>query len=233
MMIDAYRRRAESYWLWIILGVPGGSIVYFFMVKLRDRKMKVLGRRVLASLERPPSPDVLRRRYQGSPSFANRLALAQGLADAARYVESKTHFEALLEARTGDPDALYGLGICELELGNLQASVDALTELVDGAPSYREYAAWPELADALGRLGRADEGLELIRALVGHAPWLPHQLLLAAHLGRAGRRQEATELLERVLSEHDDSPRHFRRANRAWARQARRLLAELASRAAA
>jgi hypothetical protein len=233
MMIDAYRRRAESYWLWIILGVPGGSLAYFFMVKLKDREMKQLGRRVLASLERPPSPEVLRRRYEVSPSFANRLALAQGLGDAGRWVEAKSHFQALLESRPGDPDALYGLGVCELELGNPEAAALRLSEIVDTAPSYREYAAWPELAEALGRLGRGAEALELMRELVERAPWLAHQILLARQLDRAGASTEAVELLERALREYDESPRHVRRQNRALAREARRLLAEIAPRVAA
>ncbi len=233
MLVDAYRRRAETYWLWIIFGVPGGSLAYFFLVKIRDREMQSLQRKLLASFEKPPSPALLRRRYGESPSVANRLALAQGLADAGDFAESKEHFQALLAQRPGDFDALYGLGVCELELGDSAAAVTTLTSLIDAAPSYRDYAAWPELAEALVRMGKGAESLELVRDLARRAPRLPHQVLLARHLARAERTREADDVLARALRDYDESPRHVRRTNRPYAREARRLLSESERRQAA
>jgi hypothetical protein len=233
MLVDAYRRRAETYWLWIILGVPGGSLAYLFLVKLRDRDVQALGRRLLASFERPPPPELLRERYEDSPSFANRLALAQGLADAGQHAESITHFEALLATRPDDADALYGRAVCELDLGDAAAAVLTLERLIDLVPSYREYAAWAELADALQRQGKSNESLEALRSLVSHTPRMPHQILLARQLVRMGKVAEATALLERALREHDRSPRYVRRNDRGWAREARRMIAENAERNAA
>src|SRR5947209_2077661 len=44
MLIDAYRRRAEGYWFWVILVLPGlGSWAYFFVVKLPDLRGPNLG----------------------------------------------------------------------------------------------------------------------------------------------------------------------------------------------
>ena len=77
MLFDAYRRRAETHWLWVIVGVPGGAVAYFVLVKLRDRDMQVLQRRVLGSFQKPPSIALLQRRYDESPSFANRVRLAE------------------------------------------------------------------------------------------------------------------------------------------------------------
>lgn len=229
MLVDAYRRKAESYWLWIIVGVPGGSLAYFFMVKLRDRGMQHLGRQLLTSFRRPPSLDVLRRKREGSPSFANRLTLAQGLTDAGQYAEAREHFLALQGERPQDYDALFGLGVCELELGRGEQAAEVLSKLVELAPTYREYAAWPELSQALRRLGRTDESLELMEQLVRRAPRLSHQVYLAQHLRWAGRGSEARALLERGLREYDEAARHVRRDYRAAAREARRLLSEIGS----
>jgi hypothetical protein len=224
MLVDAYRRRAETFWLYIIAVVPGASLAYFFMVKLRDRDMQVLQRRLLASFEKPPPPNVLRRRYKESPSVANRLALAQGLTDSGHFVEAKQHFEALLDTRSDEPDALFGRGVCQLELGETDAAAATFSSLMDLAPSYRDYAAWPELAEALERLGRSDESLTLVRQLVQRAPRLPHQVLLATKLRARGHAREAEDLLSRSLREYDESPRHVRKANRAAMREAKRLL---------
>jgi hypothetical protein len=228
MMVDAYRRRAETYWLYIIPLVPGGSLAYFVMVKLRDRELRALQRRLFASFEKPPAVATLRRRYAESPSVANRLALAQGLTDCRHYTEAKQHFDALLEKQATDPDALFGAGVCQLELGDPEAAVTTLSQLIELSAGYREFAAWPELADALERLGRSDESLALVQKLVQRAPRLPHQVLLARKLRALSRDREAEDVLSRALRDYDESPRHVRKANRAAMREAKRLLAPAA-----
>jgi hypothetical protein len=224
MLIDALRRRAETYWLWIIVGVPGGSLLYFFVVRLRARDARMLQGRIVQSLRKPPSIRVLEERYAESPSVAHRIALAQGLADAERWAEAKVHFSGVLEKRPAESDALFGLGICELELGRFEAAVVPLEQLVDAYPNYRDYSAFAELAQALERAGRTEASIDLLEELVRRSPRLRHVVLLAEYLVRAGRRTEAKEHLHRALRDHREAPRHVRREGRPWARKARQML---------
>lgn len=228
MLVDAYRRRAETYWLWIIISVPGGSLLYFFMVKMKDPGMKHLQGQVMSSLARPPDVQELREQYEESPSAVNRIRLAQGLGDAGRWGEAKAHFSAVLEQRPEDPDALFGLGVCELGLGNAGDAIAPLRRVTEVSPLYRDFAAYPELAESLYRMDRYDECLDLLRRLAKSQPHLANVVLLARYLKKCGKRGEASSVLRDALKQHARAPRYVKRNNRAAAHAAKELLSELA-----
>jgi len=224
MLVDAYQRRAETYWLWIILGVPGGAVLYLVMVRLRDRDARVVGQKILRFLARPTPLVELELRYQESPSVANRLILAQGLGDAGRYDQAEQHFAAVLETRPKEIDALYGLGVCRLEQGNADGAIEPLTQVVLDAPLYREFAAYPELSSAFVKSGRTDLARELLAELVKKHPRLSNVVLFSKHLIRVGEVEDAHERLRRALRDHERSPRHVRRLQRRAAAEAKALL---------
>lgn len=224
MLVDAVRRQAETKWLWIIALVPFGAWAYFFIVKLREPGMRQLQQRMLESLKRPPAVDELRYALERSPSQANRIRLAQGLYDAGQWSEAHELFVALLEEQPGHRDGLYGLGLCRIELGDLPGAIEPLAELVEQHRRYRDYAAWPPLAQAHLELGQIDECMVLVDELVKTAPRLAHELLRARILDQVGRRAEAEAALEAALKEHDHSPRAQRRRDWLTARQAKALL---------
>src|SRR5262245_14099075 len=107
MVVDAARRGAAGYWYPVIF-LPGGPIAYFFLVKIHDyqfRGIRQFFQRVFApkvTLEK------LRFSAEETPSFVNKLALAQGLYDAALYPEAVGQFEAALRIDEDDKDALHG-----------------------------------------------------------------------------------------------------------------------------
>lgn len=224
MLVDAYQRRAETYWLWIILGMPGGAALYFVMVRLRDRDARVVGQKILRFLARPIPLAELELRYQESPSVVNRLILAQGLGDAGRYDQAEQHFAAVLETRPKEADALFGLGVCRLEQGNADGAVEPLTQVILEAPLYREFAAYPELTSAFVKSGRPDLAGELLAELVKKHPRLPNVILFSKHLILVGEIEAAREQLRLALRDYHRSPRHVRRLHRRAAAEAKALL---------
>src|SRR4051794_34879214 len=78
MLVDAYRRHAESFWFWIILIVPVlGAWVYFFVVKVHDfRRGSQAGLGLSGLFQRRPSLDELRYRAEHMPTLVNRVSLA-------------------------------------------------------------------------------------------------------------------------------------------------------------
>jgi hypothetical protein len=224
MLIDAYRRRAETYWLWIILGVPGGSLVYLVMVRLRDRDAQAVGQRILRFLASPTPLSELELRFRESPSIANRLILAQGLGDAGRYGDAEQHFAAVLTTRPGEVDALFGLGVCRLEQGDAKGAIEPLTQVVTDAPLYRDFAAYPELTSALMKSDRAEQARELLADFAKRYPRLPNVVLFSKHLIQIGEVEAAQEQLRLALRNHESSPRYVRRMNRRAAAEARALL---------
>jgi hypothetical protein len=232
MLYDAWERRAETYWLYAILLVPGGAVAYFVLVRLRDSDARRMQSRLLNAMKRPESLDKLRHRYERSPTIASRIVLAQALGDAEQWAEAREHFQGVLERRPEEHDALFGLGVCELELGNLDAAAGAFEKLEALNPAYRDFAVYPELAVTYERQGDIAKSIELLRLLVRREPRLRHAVLLAERLVQVGERDEARELLGEALTDHEDAPRYVRRTNRRWARRASALLEQLRSAAA-
>src|SRR3954447_24282 len=83
MLVDAYRRHAESFWFWVILFLPGlGAWVYFFAIKIHDFHRGEAGGFSLGALfQRPPSLEELRYRAEQMPTLVNHLTLAQRLIE--------------------------------------------------------------------------------------------------------------------------------------------------------
>lgn len=225
MLFDAYKRKAETHWLWIIAAVPGGSLIYFFLVRMKARDAKALQKRVVSSLKGPTSVDELQFAFDESPSVANRVALAQGLFDAKRFSDALAHFEEVLAERPREPDALYGIGACNLELGNATNAIEPLRKLIDINPTYREFIGYQQLAQALERMNQLDEAVALLGKLAKSYPRLPHVVVFCDYLQKAGRGDEAMQRLANALRSHDASPPHTRKLYREWARRARRTLA--------
>jgi hypothetical protein len=227
MFVDAIRRGANNHWIWAILFLPLGDVAYFFVVKMRDPGMRHVADRMLEGFKRPPPVEELEARYRTTPSIANRVALAQGLFDAGRFAESAEHFEELLARDQANKEALYGVGLCRLELDDAAGAVEPLSRLIELHRAYRDYAAWAGLCEALWKKGDEEECLELLVDLVRTAPRLRHQVLRARYLARAGRGADAQELLRAELADHDRQPRGQRSRDREWARAAQKLLDEL------
>ncbi|MBN4050265.1 tetratricopeptide repeat protein [Desulfobulbus sp. AH-315-M07] len=228
MFIDAVRRRADTKWFYLIVFVPFGGVAYFVLVKMRDHDMKMLGQQMLEGFKRPPSVEELRRSFALVASLENRIALAQGLFDARCFEEALKYFKQVLEAEPNNSSGLYGEGCCYLELDDMAAAVGPLSKLVEGQPNYRDYSAWPDLAEALWKSREQDATLELLVDLVKAAPRLPHLVLRAQYLQRAGHSKDAARLLREALADHRDAPKHVRRQGRKAAATAKQMLADLA-----
>ena len=230
MFVDAIRRKVDTHWYYVILFVPLGGVAYFFQVKLRDPGVHFMKRRLLETLKRPPSVEQLERAFKRTPSIDNQIRLGQGLFDAERYSDAHTHFEAVLDKQPADKAALHGLGCCLVELQRPADALEPLRSLIDAHPGYRDYEPWPELAEALWQTDQREESLELLTELTRRSPRLRHLVLQARYLKRAGRKADATKILNTALEDDRDSPRHVQKQNRPYARQAKDMLAEMATR---
>jgi hypothetical protein len=227
MLVDAHRRHAETYWTWIIVAVPGGDLAYLFLVRLKARDARNLQVRVARKLKGPPSLEALRYQFERSPSIGNRLMLAQGLGDAQHWGEARQHFQAVLDERSEEWDALFGLAVCDVETGHLDAAIATLERIVEHNPTYHDYDAFGELARAYESNQQRDRSIELMRRLVRRCPKLSHVVFLSELLARGEHYGEAKVQLRQALRDYEESPRHVKKEARPWARRARKMLEEL------
>src|SRR5688572_28705991 len=84
MLIDCSRRRAETYWFWIILCFPGfGAWAYFFAIKARD--FHASEGLTFWPFHRRPALQELRHRVEQAPTPANQMDLAERLIEEGEY----------------------------------------------------------------------------------------------------------------------------------------------------
>ena len=220
MLVDAIRRREPYYWLMIIFFIPGGSLIYLFMVKVQDFGLKD----VAEWFRQPPTVDQLRAAYRRTSSPARLLELAEGLNAAGESAEAVTLFEEVLEGEPDNPDALFGLGQAYVGLGDYPKAIEVLSAFVESNRGFRDYAAWPLLAFALHESGQTESCLSMLRGLFETSPRLAHAVMLAHYLIRNGKQAEASELLTTAIDDHRAAPKFTRRRNFRSAWRAKRML---------
>lgn len=220
MLVDAIRRREPYYWLMIIFIIPFGSVIYFFMVKIKDYDLE----RATGRLQKPPSVARLRDDYQRTPSLDRLVSLAEGLTAKGESVEAVNLFREVLESEPDNPDALFGTGQAYVNLERYPEAIEVLSALVESNRGYRDYGAWPFLAFALYESGQKEECLSTLRRLYEGNPRLGHAILLAHYLIRAGAKGEARDLLTTSIDDHRIAPRFVRRGSFRSALEAKRML---------
>jgi hypothetical protein len=223
MLVDCFRRRAGFGW-YVICFVPLGAWVYFFAVKIDDYDLRWVRRLFV----RPPSIDALRYAARETPSFANRIRLAEALLESGQLEEAATLFESALRSDKKDRAALHGLGQCRLALGDADGAIDVLAELVDQDASFRDNQAALDFAAALEKGGHAEDAVEVLRSVVRRNSAMAHRVSLAKALVELGRTDEARETLTRGLEGIRHAPRYIRRRDGRAAREARAILEYLA-----
>ncbi len=223
LVVDAIRRGAAYYWYPIIM-VPFGEWVYFFTIKIHDPEFDWARELYRKLTTKKVTLDERRYRVRQSPSFANKLELAQALHDAQAHGEAAEVFAEALEMHADSREALYGLALTRNALFEYEAAILHFHTLIERDPSFRDYAAYSDLANALAQSGRMEEVHELLEGLVTTSHRLGHRVLHAHYLLADDMKDEAREQLEAGLSEYDHAPKYVKRANRAWARRAKQML---------
>jgi hypothetical protein len=225
MMVDAYHRRVESFWYWIIFFFqPIGTWVYFFTFKFRTFRFS--GIRPAVSWERKLSLDELRYSVERVPTVANRFALAERLMEMKAHAEAIPLLEAVLVIEPDYCPVLHALAECRLATNAAEQALAPLEKLNQREPRWSNYLAWRTLVDVHLARGRPADALTACREFTKRSPTLENKCLLAEHLLDNKMPSEAVRVLDEALEEHHFAPWSARRRNGSWARVARRLRAE-------
>ncbi len=223
MLVDAYRRSAESFWYWVILlAHPFGALAYFVVVKRHDFRLP----RDLPLWSSGPSLAELRYQAERFPTLTNHLALAERLIEDGDDAEAVPHLSAALKIEQEHPRVAYLLAVCHVHQGNAAEALPLLTQLLKREPRWSHGIAWRLLGDARDRTGDEAGSLAAWREYARLAPTLENQCLLADRLLNAGQAGEARDLLHRALADHAFAPMRIRLRDWRWASEARRLLQE-------
>ncbi len=223
MLVDAIRRGSKSYWYFVVL-LPFGEWAYFFMVKIHDPEFEPLRALWKRLTTRKVTVEDLRYQRDQSPSYANHLTLGQALYDEGSYREARETFAQALAVHPGDREAHYGWALSQIALEEYDPAIEKLRTLVEEDPSFRDYAAWGDLAHALCEAERFEDAFEVLDRLVTKSPRLVHRVLYAHYLVHGERPDEARRQLEEGLHDDRHAPGFIRKKNRPWVRRAKKML---------
>ncbi len=223
LVVDAVRRGAAYYWYPIIM-MPFGEWVYFFTIKIHDPEFDGARELCRKLTTKRVTLEERRHRARQSPSFTHKVELAQALHDTGTHGEAAEIFTEALEMDADSREALYGLALARSALRDYEEATLHFTSVIELDPSFRDYAAYSDLAHALAESGRLKQAHELLEGLVIKSPRLAHRVLYAHYLLAGEMKDEAREQLEAGLREYNHAPKYVKRKNRAWAQRAKRML---------
>jgi len=223
MLVDAIRRRSPFVWKLLIFLIPLAAILYFFFVKLPE----LTGRRPAALAPSGPTLDELSERARQTPSELNKLAFADKLAELSRLPEAIGRYRDVLRSNKESKEALHGLARALLALGRPSEAVEELATLMELEPTFRDYTAALDYAEALWQAGQQEDTIGLLTGLVSVTKRINHRLALAHYSKERGDSITARNELDLALSEFDSLPESQRKREQRWADRARKQLAEL------
>jgi tetratricopeptide (TPR) repeat protein len=201
-----------------------GAVVYLLVVKARAFEPDPAVAEGPPARPAAPTLAELTSEVEASPSFHNRVRVGWALLQAEQPARAQGYFEQALATHRSDKQALYGLGLSQLEQGAATDAANTLSRLVERSFAYEDYEAAVALAEAHVRAEQHEAAAELLAQVAQESGRLEHQVALARHHVRLAQRTEAQDVLRAALRQFDTLPGFLRQRNGAAATEARRLL---------
>ena len=145
-LIHFFRRRPDTYWLFIILFLgPLGALVYLLMEALPD--IGLLGQSVKVFPRRKRIGE-LEIAIRDNPAPGNFEELGHLYMDDGKFVQARAAFDRAIAARIDTLDTFYRRGVCALQLGDYEAALPDLERAWQKNPitiSIEPRDCWPTL----------------------------------------------------------------------------------------
>ncbi len=227
LCVHAVRTNQNMYWLWIILVIPFGNIVYLVAIVLPSMLGGTTARRMGAATRAALDPGrdyrSAKSAHDDSPTVGNAMRLAAAAAALGRHDEAeRLYADAARGVHADDPTLLLGRANALLELNRYQEALTVLEQLGHNIDEGRS----PQAALALGRacegVGRISEADTAYAWAAERMPGLEAMARYAAFMARHGRKPEA----EAMLADIDKRITRIRGPLRAEARGWRELAAQ-------
>lgn len=232
LIVHVIKTGRPYYWVLIIMFPGIGVLAYVVVELLPDLLDSFRGRRALRRVKKTldPTGDLRQRerehRLSGSVDATRRLA--GELIENGQYQEAIVHYEkALTGLYEHDPDLL--LGLATAQFANLQhvEARNTLDRLIEHNPDFRSPDGHLIYARATEACGDIDKALEEYEAVSAYYAGAEAQLRYGKLLEQTGDREKALEQYRDIVDAADLAPRHYRKAQRQWIKEAREGIGRL------
>ncbi len=220
-MVHFFRRRPETYWMFVILFLgPMGAFVYLLVEVLPDA---TLLRHSFDAFGRRKRINHLEALVLQNPSPGNYEELADLYLDDGKYAKARECYDKAITSRS-DIDPIYRRGVAEVHLADFAAAVKDLEYVAAKDPKYDLHRAIALLAHAYANTGEPEKADTLFRQATEISTASETYLNYAAFLVSQHRNAEAREWAQRVLGKKPAMPLYLQRRERPWFRKAKGLL---------
>jgi hypothetical protein len=233
LIVHVIKTGRNQIWIWVLALLPGAGIIAYLAIELLP---ELLGSRttrhartyVKKALNPGGELKQLAQRAEIGGSVDARQRHAEELLRLGRHEEAVAEFRRTL---TGlyehDPNLMLGLARAQFAAGAVGDARATLDDLIKHNPDFRSPDGHLLYARALHGEGQTARALEEYKTLAAYYPGAEAAVRYAALLRKQGETQAAAEVLRTLLDQAAIAPRHYRRAQDDWLKEARRELAAL------
>ena len=225
-VIHFIRRRPDTFWLYVIIFIPGGlgAFVYILIEVVPDLGLL---RQMFDAHGRRKRIRLLEALVLENPASGNYEELGDLYLDEQKFARAKECYDKAIGSRSTHLDPIYRRGIAEINLGDFAAAAADLEAVVAREPKYDSHRAMALLAHAYANAGQTPKAEELFTQVTELSTLSETCLNYATFLASQNRNAEAREWAERILARKATMPRYLQRRERPWFRKAGALLKRL------
>jgi hypothetical protein len=223
-IIHFIKRRPEGYWLWVIILIPFGSIIYIVVEIIPDLGLL---RHSFDGFTRRKRMRHLEALVQVNPAVGNLEELGDLYMDERDFPRARDAFNKAIADRGCSDDAFYRRGIASIETGDFTTAVTDLEYITSIDRKYDLHRAIGLLAHAYANSGQLEKAEACFQEATRASTLSETYLNYAAFLAAQKRTGEAREWAQKVLQKKTTMPNYLRRRERPLFRKANALLKRL------
>jgi len=226
-LIHAIRRRADTYWYFIILmGGMIGAVAYIVIEIVPEAG---LARNAFAGMGRKSRIRQVEAAILDNPSAANYEELGDLLFEEGRFAESRAAYDKSIQTRNDSIHAVYRRGRCAVELQDFEKAAPDLEQVIKKDQKYDSWRAAGLLAHTYANTGHPEEAEEWFMEATRLSTTSETQFNFACFLKSQNRKTEAIEWAQKIVNKQRTMPRYLKRLELSWVRKASALVKELSS----
>jgi hypothetical protein len=230
-IVHCMRTGRNTNWIYVLAILSyAGVLAYVAAELLPDILYGRTGRRAARNVKRVFDPTGDLRKYESEARFGQNVASRQRYADELSRLGR--HEDAIAEYRKAlnglyehDPNLMLGLARAQFAKGDPAATRATLDDLIRLNPDFKSADGHLLYAEALEAEGNLAKALDEYQALSGYYPGAEASVRYANLLLAQGREGEARQVAQELLDGARVAPSHYRRSQRSWLDQAKRILA--------
>ncbi len=223
-IIHFIRRRPDGFWLWVIILIPFGSIIYIIVEVIPDLGLL---RHSFDGFSRRKRIHRLEALAADNPAVGNLEELGDLYLDEKDYRRAREAFNNAIAARGCSDDAFYRRGIASIETGDFATAVTDLEYITSIDRKYDLHRAIGLLAHAYANVGQPEKADATFQEATRASTLSETYLNYATFLASQGRTAEAREWAQKILQKKPTMPNYLRRRERPLFRKANVLLKKL------